>query len=186
MRIGNARTNARPAAAFALTMTIACATAGCQDDGRDGPWRAEYFGNRAMAGYPHAATNHRVVDFNWGTGPPVESWVEDDFSIRWKTCAHVGEPVRVTFRLASDDGSRLYLDNDRILDNWNDRASDPARSRTVVLDSGTHRVSVDYFDATGPARILLTTYAQPHGAIEWLPPDAAGGCGGGGTGPVGH
>ena len=26
--------------------------------------------------------------------------------------------ARITFRLASDDGSRLYIDDDEIIDNW--------------------------------------------------------------------
>ena len=182
-----ARRNARWAA-LAATVFVACGV-GCHRDGRDTPWQARYFESETPAGQPYFTKNHKAIDFNWGTGAPLESWIEDNFSIHWETCLRVDRLARITFRLASDDGSRLYINGDRIIDNWGEHGFDQTGSRTIVLSPGTHRVGVDYFEAGGLARVRLTAKAQPPDVIEWLPPPAAANgmdagsrrCGGGGS-----
>ena len=70
----------RRAATCGVIVFMVCGVGGCQGERRDpAPWRAEYFESRMLAGQPHFTAHHRVVDFNWGTGAPLESWVADDF-----------------------------------------------------------------------------------------------------------
>ena len=157
-------------ATFAAAVLMVCGSVGCS---REAPWRSEYFENSTLAGQPHFTTNHRVIDFNWGTRAPLESWVEDDFSIRWETCMRVERLARITFRLASDDGSRLYINDDKIIDNWGEHGFDVIASRTIVLNPGMYHVRVDYFEASGLAGIQLATNAQPAEAVEMLPLPAA-------------
>ncbi|MCY4633885.1 MAG: PA14 domain-containing protein [Acidobacteria bacterium] len=163
-------TAVRRGATCGAAVFLACGVGGCQGEGRGlPPWRAEYFENRTLAGQPHFTRYHRAVDFNWVTGAPLESWVEDDFSIRWETCMRVERLARVTFRLASDDGARLYIDEDRIVDNWGEHGFDGGAVRTVVLNPGTYPLRVEYFEGTGFARIQLSTSIQPLEAVEWVP-----------------
>ena len=169
MHTSAARAGARWAAVVGASVFMACGVGGRPGDGGDAPWRAEYFKNRTLSGYPHFRTHHRSMDFNWGRSAPLEAWVEDHFSIRWETCLRVEKLARITFRLASDDGSRLYIDDERIIDNWGEHGFDLVASRTVVLNPGTHRVRVDYFEGTGSARIRLTTNTQLPDSMEWLP-----------------
>ena len=141
------------------------------------PWRAEFFETNAVTQPPFFTTRHSTIDFDWGRGAPLASWIADGFSVRWDACLRVDSRTRITFRLASDDGSRLYVNRERIIDHWREHGFRAARSRTVVLDPGPHHVRVDYFEATGPARIQLTTSSQPR-AVEWLPlpGETAGSC----------
>ena len=133
----------------------------CCGGGRPaGQWRAEFFDNIDFAGKPHHLAYHRVVDFNWGMKAPLPSWRADNFAIRWDTCVSVKSSTRVTFRLGSDDGSRLYVDGAQIIDNW---ARQPfvVVTRTTILSPGTHHLRVEYFDAGRDARIQLTTTVRP-------------------------
>ena len=183
MHMSAAWRNAPWAAVLAVTVLLVASGVACEGDGSDAPWQAAFFPNRNVVGQPYFTTNHRAIDFNWGTAAPLESWVEDDFSIRWEACLRVDRLVRITFRLASDDGSRLYIDDDRIIDNWGEHIFDLAGSRTLVLNPGTYRARVYYFEAAGLAGVQLATYAQPSDVIEWLPPLGAKAgsrrCGGG-------
>ena len=62
------------------------------------------------------------------------------------------------FFVTVDDGARLYLDDDLILDAWYLGAP---RTRTVDVDvpEGNHRIKVEYFENTGGA-ILKVKWSQ--------------------------
>ncbi len=156
---------ARTVASCFLLLAICCSSA-CR---REGPWRAAFFDNIDFSGHPHRIVRHHAVDFNWGSNAPLPSWLDDDFAVRWETCVRVKSQTRVTFRLGSDDGSRLFVDGVQIIDNWG-RHGFLVLTRTTILSPGTHHLRVDYFEASQDARILLTTTARPASAvIEFTP-----------------
>jgi hypothetical protein len=49
----------------------------------------------------------------------------------------------------SDDGVRLYVDHQPVIDSW--RPMRGYRSATVNLSEGTHTVRLEYFERTGVA-----------------------------------
>ncbi len=59
------------------------------------------------------------------------------------------DPVEVTFELWMDDGARLFVDGEKLIDDWRPCAaeSDPTahRKATVKLAPGPHRIVVEYF-----------------------------------------
>lgn len=63
----------------------------------------------------HAAEE---VSYNWTAGAPVPGVGADTFSIRWtgKVLAPFGGAT--SFRVSSDDGARLWIDNQLIIDDW--------------------------------------------------------------------
>ena len=75
------------------------------------------------------------------------------------------------FALDSDDGSRLWIDNNLVVDNDGLHAPTMAKG-TLPLAAGAHRIQVDYFNKTGGAE--LTLYAVVAGkklesvAAAWL------------------
>ena len=56
--------------------------------------------------------------------------------------------------LASDDGSRLYLGNDLIIDN-DGLHSLQEKSAEVALSAGMHSIAVEYFERTGGAELKV-------------------------------
>ncbi len=66
----------------------------------------------------------------------------------------VGEPGAFSFRLASDDGAKLYVDDALVLNN--DGLHDVRSVEGMVtLDAGPHRISVPYWDGPGPMALTL-------------------------------
>jgi PA14 domain len=71
-----------------------------------------------------------------------------------------------TFRLASDDGSRLYVD-DRLVINNDGVHSEVSLSAKLKLEAGVHRVGVTYFQ--GPAtEIALQFFVTNPGSNEQI------------------
>ena len=115
-------------------------------------WKAEYFANSALAGTPVLVRDDRYLDFNWGYGTPDLRVPADNFSARW-THTFIGVPGQYRLDLTSDDGARLYVNDQLIIDNWNTQAA-----KTKSADywfSGPAKVRVDYFEARGSAMVRV-------------------------------
>ena len=68
------------------------------------------------------------------------------------------------FRLTSDDGSRLTIDDKVVVDHDGLHGDEAPKSDVVTLAAGTHSLRVDYFDAGFGKRLNLA----------WQPPGASG------------
>ncbi|MEM9717930.1 MAG: PKD domain-containing protein [Bacteroidota bacterium] len=61
-----------------------------------------------------------TVNFNWGGGSPDPSIGADTYSVRWDGFVEAPSSGEYTFYTNSDDGVRLWVDNQLIIDNWTD------------------------------------------------------------------
>ena len=97
-------------------------------------WKAEYFNNTSLAGAPALVRDDRYLNHNWGSGSPASGVIgNDNFSARWtKTLS--GAPGNDHITMTSDDGARLYVNNQLIIDNWGVQAC-----RTRSADYLLHR-----------------------------------------------
>lgn len=132
-------------------------------------WRGEYFNNATLSGSPVAVRDDANVDFNWGTGSPMSGVNSDNFSARW-TRSLVFQPGRHRFTARVDDGVRLWVNNQLIIDKWTPQ---PVQSHSgeIELGGGPVAIKMEYFDRTG--------YAEAHLSWERLtnPPTGGGGVG---------
>jgi hypothetical protein len=122
--------------------------------GPTGPWRGEWYDNQDYEGDP-VIQNARKIEFNWGrSSPGVRGIGRDRWSVIWRTCMELEEDTEIRFRIASDDGSRLYVDGDLVVDNWGAHA---VRTRTgkIALEAGVHYLRLDYFEASATAEVTL-------------------------------
>ncbi|MEW4526700.1 PVC-type heme-binding CxxCH protein [Maioricimonas sp. JC845] len=79
----------------------------------------------------------------------VPQKLEDDaFALRFTGQLHVPEEGRYTFFIASDDGSRIYVDDKLVVNNDGLHGMVEKQGR-VRLSAGAHRLVVTYFDNGG-------------------------------------
>lgn len=112
-------------------------------------WKGEYFNNTNLGGDPAAVRSYNSVNFDWGLAAPAPGIWADHFSARFTGEFHfTGGKYRFTAR--TDDGIRVFLDDNLILDQWHVTS---ARTYTVDVDvsEGKHRLKVEYFEETGAA-----------------------------------
>jgi beta-glucosidase len=115
--------------------------------------RGEYFDNPRLEGAPRFRRTDARMDFRWTLNSPGRGIPFDWYSVRWTGTLTVPsgvEPARVG--VEGNDGYRLYLDDGLVLDNWIKRSYG---TRTVEVAPGTYRIRLEYFEATGNARVRL-------------------------------
>ncbi len=142
-------------------------------------WKAEYFNNTSLSGAPVLVRDDRYLNQNWGAGSPAPGIVNsDNFSTRWmKTLS--GTPGTFNIILTSDDGARLYVNNQLLIDNWAVQAP-TTRSASFYYTGGPALVRVEYFDNTGNALIDVhldrTAGTAPIAPVQPQPVPPASAC----------
>ncbi|MEJ2210973.1 MAG: PA14 domain-containing protein [Anaerolineae bacterium] len=116
-----------------------------------GKWQGQYWNNRNLAGSPQLTRKDKAVNFNWGTGGPGDGIHNDNFSARWtRTIEFKAGYYR--FHVWADDGVRLWLDGQLLIDEWHDTPLANYWSETKYL-SGKHNVRIEYYEHLGGAHI---------------------------------
>ncbi len=117
-------------------------------------WQGEYYDNRGLAGMPKVIRSDAAIAFDWGLGSPDARIPVDNFSVRW-TGAFPFEGGRYRFTAETDDGVRLYVDGQLLIDQWRDQALTSC-SADSELSAGLHTLRMEYYEATGKAVARLT------------------------------
>ncbi len=134
----------------------------------DPAWQATYWTNRNLAGSPALQRFDMRLDFDWGLDAPDQSIGADDFSARWERYIDV-TPGTYEFTATADDGIRVWVDDQLIIDQWYEHAVQSFRAERY-LGPGHHLVRVEYFEARGAAVAKLTWQRQGDpgsGTGEW-------------------
>src|SRR6185436_11808049 len=83
-------------------------------------FQASYFNNKTLSGTPVLTRDEENVDYWWGDGSPDAAVNNDNFSARWTKVAHFDDGL-YTFQASGDDGVRLYVDDQLVVDKWIDQ-----------------------------------------------------------------
>jgi hypothetical protein len=113
-------------------------------------WRGEYYDNRGLSGAPALVRYDPAIDFDWGTGSPDPSLPDDNFSVRWKRTLGF-EAGTYRFFSSTDDGVRIYVDGQLVVEAWHNQKLPNTHSGDVYLSAGQHTVEVTYFEEGGEA-----------------------------------
>lgn len=92
-----------------------------------------------------------VIDFNWGVGNPDPSMTSDYFSVKWEGDFNFATDGVYKFHAMTDDGMRVYVDGNIIIDEWYDQGFDDEYVANVNLFSGMHLIKVEYYEKGGDA-----------------------------------
>ena len=114
-------------------------------------WKVEYYNNPNLQGAPVLVRNEGTINHNWGQGSPAAAVPADNFSVRWTRTVYL-DGGDYLFRIQSDDGHRMWVDNDLIFDNWRDGNTQLQETRRNI-PSGLHQLRVEYFERGGDALI---------------------------------
>ena len=134
-----------------------------------GPWLGEYYNNRNFIGAPTFTRNDAAIDFNWGTGSPGAGIPTDNFAVRWTRAVPL-TAGSYRFDVFSDDGIRVWVNNQIIIDQWREQPAGNF-SATISLPTGNIPIRVEYFEGTGRAAVALsTTPPLPGGGGTVTPP----------------
>jgi hypothetical protein len=114
-------------------------------------WKGEYWSNRTLSGGPVLVRNDRDVNFEWEDGPPSPSLPADNFSARWTREVPLEDSL-YRFHILSDDGIRLWVDDELRYDAWRDQEANE-RTLDLNLSKGQHEILIEYYEHGGGARV---------------------------------
>jgi hypothetical protein len=95
-----------------------------------------------------------VVNFDWGNGSPGPGVPADQFSARWTGFIVIEVTGTYTFWTNSDDGVRLWVGENIVVQNWTDHAP-TWNSGSIVLSPGEHALRLEYYENGGGAVMQL-------------------------------
>lgn len=119
--------------------------------------------NKGLKGYYYNDSNlsnlviqriDPLINFNWGTGSPDALLPNDGFSVRWTGILQSPVTDDYTIFTRSDDGVRLWIDGNLVINNWTMHSLTENKAR-VRLSQGNHTIQMDYFEQSGSSQIQL-------------------------------
>jgi hypothetical protein len=116
-------------------------------------WQGEYFNNQYLSGAPAFTRAESAIDFNWKLGSPWPTIQADHFSARW-TGVFDHDPGTYRFTVESDDGVRLWVNDQLIIDEWQDNQNRTFQA-DIALPGGSVPVRLEYYENTGAALVRL-------------------------------
>ncbi|MBL9201498.1 MAG: immunoglobulin domain-containing protein [Opitutaceae bacterium] len=115
---------------------------------------AEYFNNMTLSGPPAASVVEPTIDRDWLTAAPPYT-APDFFSVRWSGFVRADLSATYTFITSSDDGVRLWINNQLIIDNWTDHSLTD-NTGSITLQAGQlYALRMEFYENTGGATARL-------------------------------
>lgn len=98
------------------------------------------------------------INFNWVLHTPFEWDVgKDSFCIRWTGAIMPLFDETYTFYLNADDGVRLWIDDELVIDNWVQLNFAEESSGTFEMRKGYfHKIRLEYFEQKNNAMVILS------------------------------
>ncbi len=116
--------------------------------------QGDYYNNTDFTSFVLSRVDANV-DFTWGSGSPDPNVDPDSFSVRWTGFVEPIYSETYTFYTVSDDGVRLWVNGQSIVDNWT-LHGETEDSGTIALTAGTqYDIQMDYFENGGNATAQL-------------------------------
>src|ERR1700680_1315366 len=78
--------------------------------------KGEYFSNQELQGAPVLTRTDKHVEFDWGEGSFAPNQPVDHFSVRWTGYFVPKKSGDYKFFTSADDGVRLYIDDENVID----------------------------------------------------------------------
>jgi beta-glucosidase len=153
-----------PRAASAIDAAYLRPAKGSAEHGLTG----SYFRGRELSGEPVLTRLDPKLDFRWARGAPTDEMVArgelpreralegDDFSIRWTGVLVPPASGEYELTASANDGVRLFLDGQKLLDAWSETGVTRAVSGRVRLEAGrAYDLRLEYFEAERDAEVRL-------------------------------
>jgi beta-glucosidase len=106
----------------------------------------QYFNNMELEGKPVLTRIDSIINFRWGENSPAPEVPTDQFSVRWT--GKIIPPETRVFSLGTrtDDGSRLYLDNKLLFEDWTDHGEKPNKANIELKAGKEYKIVLEYYD----------------------------------------
>jgi len=112
--------------------------------------KADYFNNITLKGKPALSRIDKNIDFRWTLFSPDQSKINYDYySARWTGKLLAPKTGRIDIGIKGDDGYRLYINGELIIDNWKKQTVQQI-TRPYHFEKGKfYDIKVEFYETTG-------------------------------------
>lgn len=91
-----------------------------------------------------------VIDNDWGSTSPAGSIDTNNFAARWQGSVEITEAGSYIFNTQSDDGVRLWVNDQLVINNWTNHGATWNNSQAITLVANTkYTIQMEFFESTG-------------------------------------
>jgi hypothetical protein len=109
------------------------------------------------------------INFNWGDpGGPDPSVGVDQFSARWTGEVEAAFTETYTFYTNSDDGVRLWIGGQQLVNNWTDHGTTENIGKIDLVAGNTYSLQMEYYENGGGA-VAELRWSSPHTPKQLIP-----------------
>lgn len=109
-----------------------------------------------------------VINFNWGNSYPVRNVNADNFSVCWQGKIEPRATGEYTFFVNSDNGRRLWINDQLIIDKWIDDYDIEYSGNISLQANELYNIKLEYFESNGGAYCRLE-WDSPRQVREFVP-----------------
>ncbi len=124
-------------------------------------WKASFWYNPTLSGDPHRISDVSDMDWDWGNGPAERP---DQFSTRFERTINFN-PGTYRFSARADDGVRVFIDNQPIIDQWHVASG----NNTYTADRsmyGNQTVRVEHYEDMGLASLHFSFLSLANATLD--------------------
>ncbi|HTH46998.1 MAG TPA: PA14 domain-containing protein [Candidatus Limnocylindria bacterium] len=132
--------------------------------------QGEYFSNQAKTfnGPPTLVRTDSTVNFDWGSGSPDPKISADTFTVRWTGQVQAQFSETYTFTTTSDDGVRLYVNGQLIIDEWIDQGPTDWTGSIALQAGKFYDIRMEYYENGGGA-VAKLAWSSPSTSQTIIP-----------------
>ena len=127
---------------------------------------ATYFNNVDFTGTAVSRIDP-TVNFSWGSGSPAAAIGPDTFSARWIGQVEAQFTGTYTFYTQSDDGVRLWVNGQALVNNWTNHGVTENSGRISLVAGQRYSIRMEFYDSAGAAtaRLLWSSASTPKAVV---------------------
>jgi hypothetical protein len=129
-----------------------------------------YYGNqlRTFVDPPTLIRIDPTINFNWDTTSPDPSIGLTDYTVRWTGSVQPQFNETYTFYTTTDDGVRLWVNGQLIIDEWIDQAPTEWHGSLLLAAGQKYNLQMDYYQNGGGA-VASLSWSSPSTAKAIVP-----------------
>ena len=123
---------------------------------------------KTFATPPTLLRTDATLNFDWGSGPPDASISADNFTVIWTGAVQPQFEEIYTFYTRVDDGVRLWVNGQLVVDRWIDQAPTEWNGSIAVHAGQKYPITMEYYENGGGA-VAQLSWSSPSTAKTIVP-----------------
>ena len=124
-------------------------------DGSKSGINVKYFNNKTISGNPILERVESSINNFWSNGEPVDGIGNENFSVVYEGYIKFPKSGSTIVNVTSDDGSRLYIEDELVIDDWNDHGMETKSFAFEVEKDKLYKIKLEYYENMGDAGVKL-------------------------------